>query len=268
MNKIIMLGTGHGFVHELYNTCFIIKNDKKIFLIDTGGSADIVKNLELANIKLSDLHDIFISHSHTDHILGLFWIMKRMTAMYKSGKYIGKLNVYCNDEVSDAIKKINPCLFPDGHVNMINEYLNIIVVEDLEEKEIAGKIYKFIDMKGSKNKLYGFETILDNGKSLVFCGDETLNIDLYDVIKNRDYVMHEAFCLDKEQNIFKPYEKKHSTVMSVSKSFNNLNIKNLILFHTEDTHINDKKKLYEAEARQYFKNNVIVPIDMEEIIFD
>ena len=40
MNKITMIGTGHGFVHELYNTCFII-NDK--FLIDTGGSADIVK---------------------------------------------------------------------------------------------------------------------------------------------------------------------------------------------------------------------------------
>ena len=30
-----MIGTGHGFVHEMYNTCFII-NDK--FLVDTGGS--------------------------------------------------------------------------------------------------------------------------------------------------------------------------------------------------------------------------------------
>ena len=41
MNKITMLGTGHGFVYDLYETCFII-ND--YFLIDTGGSADIVKN--------------------------------------------------------------------------------------------------------------------------------------------------------------------------------------------------------------------------------
>ena len=25
MNKINMIGTGHGFVHELYNTCFIMR---------------------------------------------------------------------------------------------------------------------------------------------------------------------------------------------------------------------------------------------------
>lgn len=42
MNKITMLGTGHGFVYDLYETCFII-ND--YFLIDTGGSADIVKKI-------------------------------------------------------------------------------------------------------------------------------------------------------------------------------------------------------------------------------
>ena len=27
MNKLTMLGTGHGFVHELYNTCFVINNN-------------------------------------------------------------------------------------------------------------------------------------------------------------------------------------------------------------------------------------------------
>ena len=51
-----MIGTGHGFVHELYNTCFVI-NDK--FLIDTGGSADIVKNLKLSGTDLSNIHDIY-----------------------------------------------------------------------------------------------------------------------------------------------------------------------------------------------------------------
>ena len=133
MNKLIMLGTGHGFVHELYNTCFII-ND--YFLIDTGGSADIVKNLKLADIKLTDIHDVFISHTHTDHLLGLFWLLKRLTGMYRSEKYTGKLNIYCNDEVAVAITDIYKHLYPDVYVCLINEYINIIVVNDGEELTI------------------------------------------------------------------------------------------------------------------------------------
>jgi len=262
MNKITMLGTGHGFVHELYNTCFVI-ND--YFLIDTGGSADIVKNMNLCGINLSDIHDIFISHTHTDHLLGLFWILKRLTGMYRNGKYEGKLNIYCNDEVEIAIKDIYKHLYPDVYVDLINQYMNLIVVNDGEELTINNQNYRFIDMRASKNKLYGFETTFDNGKTLVFLGDETLNKDLFSIIKDKDYVMHEAFCLDADKEIFKPYEKKHSTVKYVCENFNGLNIKNLILFHTEDTHPYDKDILYKEEAKKYFDNNIIVPKDLEII---
>ncbi len=262
MNKITMLGTGHGFVHELYNTCFIINDN---FLIDTGGSADVVKNLKLSGISLSSIHDIFISHTHTDHLLGLFWILKRLTGMYKDGKYSGKLNVYCNDEVAVAINNIYTYLYPSTNIELINEYMNVVVVNDGEELVINNQKYKFIDLKASKNKLYGFETTFDNGKTLVFLGDETLKPELYDIVKDKDYVMHEAFCLDADKEIFKPYEKKHSTVKYVCEHLNGLNIKNLILFHTEETHAKDKDVLYEKEAKEYFDNNVIVPKDLDVI---
>ena len=248
--------------HNIGNTCFIINDN---FLIDTGGSADIVKNIKLVGIKLSVIHDIFISHTHTDHLLGLFWLLKRLTGMYRSGNYTGKLNIYCNDEVAVAIKDIYKHLYPDVYVDLINEYINIIVVNDGEELTINNQKYKFIDLKASKNKLYGFETTFDSGKTLVFLGDETLNPELYDVVKDKDYVMHEAFCLDLDKEIFKPYEKKHSTVKYVCESLNKLKIKNLILYHTEDTHPNDKDILYKEEAKQYFDNNVIVPKDLDVI---
>lgn len=80
-----------------------------------------------------------------------------------------------------------------------------------------------------------------------------------------DYVTHEAFCLDKEENIFRAYEKNHSTVLSASKVMNDLDVKNLILYHTEETHGNNRKKLYIEEAKTIFSGNVIVPNDLEEI---
>lgn len=265
MQKMIMLGTGHGFVFNYYNTCFILQNDDEYFLVDTGGSAHIVHYLEKLNINLNKIHDIFISHNHTDHILGLFWLLKKITGMVRSGKYTGKLNIYCNDEVATAIKNIYPNLFPGIYVTEINKYMNIIILSDQETRKIAHRDYTFFDVKATKNKLYGFETMLDNNKTLYFLGDETCNPILYDKIRNSDYVIHEAFCLDSEQDIFKPYEKKHSTVKSVCESLNSLNIKNLILCHTEDTHFDSKKQLYINEAKLYFSNNVIVPNDLEVI---
>ena len=47
---------------------------------------------------------------------------------------------------------------------------------------------------------------------------------------------------------------------------NDLKVKNLILYHTEETHGNDRKRLYTEEAQSVFDGNIIVPNDMEIII--
>ena len=122
------------------------------------------------------------------------------------------------------------------------------------------KQLKGLKAKGPKQS--GFECMLGKNK-LVFLGDEPLNPLLEERVKNAEYVMHEAFCLDSEKEIFKPYEKNHSTALSTAKVMQNLNVKNLILYHTEETHHN-KKELYEQEAKQVFSGNVFVPNEMEE----
>lgn len=72
MSKLIMLGIGNGGTLDLYNTCFVIQNSNENFLVDTGGSIEIIKRLKKVNIDIKDIIKyIFISHSHTDHILGL-----------------------------------------------------------------------------------------------------------------------------------------------------------------------------------------------------
>lgn len=35
--KITMLGTGHATVTECYNTCFVLHEDDKYFMVDGGG---------------------------------------------------------------------------------------------------------------------------------------------------------------------------------------------------------------------------------------
>ena len=100
----------------------------------------------------------------------------------------------------------------------------------------------------------------------IFLGDEPLNPILNKRIKGADYVTHEAFCLDSEENIFHAYEKNHSTALSTARIMNDLKVKNFILYHTEETHGSERKRLYTEEAQSVFDGNVIVPNDMEKII--
>ena len=44
-----------------------------------------------------------------------------------------------------------------------------------------------------------------------------------------------------------------------------LHVENLVLYHTEDTDIRNRKERYTAEGKQYFDGNLYVPDDLEAI---
>lgn len=264
MDKIIMLGTGNGGTIDLYNTCFVIKNENGNFLIDTGGSIEIIKRLNQVDIDYKSIRHIFISHGHTDHILGIFWLFKRISRNVMHGDIKEKINLYCNDTVYESIKEVAKYILPEKLMNAIYSIVDFKVLNDGDKYNINGIDYTFFDIQAKGTKQFGFECSL-NDKRLAFLGDETLNPNLYDRIKGFDYVMHEAFCLDSEENIFHAYEKNHSTTKSVSEVMNTLEVKNLILYHTEESHKEKRKELYTKEAQEFFDGNVIVPNDLEII---
>lgn len=265
MNKLRFLGVGHGSTEELYNTCFTIENEQGIFLIDTGGSITIVNRLKQIGLSVADVKNIFVSHSHMDHILGLIWMFKKVSILAIKGKIEEKINIYCNEVVYEAIKGITSYVLPNVLIDAVYSVTNFVILKDGDKHTINGVEYEFFDIMAKGTKQFGFECLLNN-KRFVFLGDETFNPALSEKLKKADYVTHEAFCLDKEENIFHAYEKNHSTALSVAKNMNELNVKNIILYHTEESHGKDRKKLYTQEAEQEFKGKVFVPDEFEEII--
>lgn len=264
MSKIIMLGTGNGGTIDLYNTCFVIQNEVGNFLVDTGGSIEIIKRLNQVDIDYKSIYHIFISHSHTDHILGLFWLFKRIGSHAMHGEIKEKINIYCNDVVYKSIREVAKYILPDKLMNVIYSIVNFNILNDGDKYSINEIDYTFFDIQAKGTKQFGFECKL-NDKRLVFLGDETLNPVMYDRVKGADYVMYESFCLDSEENIFHAYEKNHSTAKSASEVMNKLEVKNLILYHTEDSHGIERKELYTNEGQENFNGKVIVPNDLESI---
>lgn len=191
-------------------------------------------------------------------------MFKKLGRASINGEIKTNINIYCNDVVYESIMEVSKHILPEKIVKGICNIANFHILKDEEKIDINGVKYTFFDIHARGTKQFGFECKL-NEKRLIFLGDETLNQKLYEKVRNSDYVMHEAFCLDSEENIFRAYEKNHSTAKSASKVMNNLEVKNLILYHTEESHGDERKSLYTKEAQENFSGNVYVPNDLEII---
>ena len=101
--KIIMLGTGSAMVTDCYNTCFLLKSENDCLLVDAGGGNGILSAIKKSGIAWNSIKTMFITHSHTDHILGAVWVIRQISALMNSGKYDGNFNIYCHDECVDSI---------------------------------------------------------------------------------------------------------------------------------------------------------------------
>ena len=264
--QLIVLGTGNASVTKCFNTCFIIKDEQEeYFMVDTGGGNGILTQLDKAGISYNDIHHIFITHKHTDHLLGVVWLIRMIADSMGGGKYKGDLKIYCHDDLVEIIKTIAGLTIQAKSLQMIGKRIFLIPVKDGEEKDILNYKIKFFDIRSNKAKQYGFMTILKNGKKLTCCGDEPYQEHCHEYAADSDWLLHEAFCLYEERDIFKPYEKCHSTVKDTCELAAELGVKNVILWHTEDKNIKKRKSMYKKEGKKYFKGGIYVPYDLERI---
>lgn len=257
-----MLGTGNALVSHIYNTCFVLETDKTQLLVDAGGGNGILAQLRKANITITNIHHLFVTHAHSDHILGVVWVI-RMVAQCK--EYVGQLHVYGNDKVMRVIHTINNMVLAKKQLKKVDERVIYHELEDGDRYEVGDMQLTFFDIHSTKEKQFGFRAEMPNGTTLACLGDEPYNEANRQYIENADWMMCEAFCLYADRDVFKPYEKNHSTALDAGKLAEELGVKNLVLYHTEEKNIATRKENYTREAAEHFKRKVIVPEDLESI---
>ena len=300
MTQITMLGTGNATVSQIYNTCFVLQTSSTLMLVDAGGGNGILSQLKKVNVQISDIHHLFVTHAHTDHVLGVIWVI-RMVAQCKG--YEGLLHVYGNDKVMKVIKTIIDMILAKKQLAKVAERVVFYQLEDGDCFEVGDMKLECFDIQSTKEKLFGFRAELpgaseDNAASvnaseddaasddasadnasegnasadnhakplvLACLGDEPYNEQNRRYIEGADWMMCEAFCLYADRDTFKPYEKCHSTALDAGKLAAELGVKNLILYHTEEKTLATRKENYTREAAKNFKGRIFVPDDLEVI---
>lgn len=260
---ITILGTGNAVVTECYNTCFVLHENDDYFMIDGGGGSAVLRQLKHAGINWKDIRSIFVTHKHLDHITGVIWMIRMICQCMSRGEYEGEATIYAHDEVIMLLHELAEKLLQKKETAYIGKRLHLVTVQDGETKEILNKKVTFFDIQSIKAKQFGFCMELGNGEKLTCCGDEPYNPCEKRYAENSTWLLHEAFCLDSQADIFHPYEKHHSTVKDACKLAQEFNVKNLILYHTEDKNLDKRKELYQNEGREYFKGELYIPNDLE-----
>ena len=266
--QITMLGTGNATVSQIYNTCFLLQTPSTLMLVDAGGGNGILAQLKKVNVQISDIHHLFVTHAHTDHVLGVIWVI-RMVAQCKG--YEGLLHVYGNDKVMKVIKTIIDMILAKKQLAKVAERVVFHQLEDGDCFEVGDIKLECFDIQSAKEKQFGFRAELpssdESGKPLVLAclGDEPYNELNRRYIVGTDWMMCEAFCLYAYRDTFKPYEKCHSTALDAGKLAEELGVKNLILYHTEEKTLATRKENYTREAAKNFKGRIFVPDDLEVI---
>lgn len=265
-SELIMLGTGNAIVTRCYNTCFVVKTGGTALLVDAGGGNGILSQLEKAGVAFNDLHDMFITHAHTDHILGAVWVIRMVIHGISNGSYTGSFRVYSHDRALQVLMQICRMTLSPKDLSVLERAVRFCEVKDKESFRAGDMGLQCFDILSTKEKQYGFRTLLPDGKSLVCLGDEPYNEANRNYAEGADWLLCEAFCLYRERDIFKPYEKHHSTALEAGILAEQLKVKNLLLYHTEDRSLDARKRSYTEEAARNFSGNIFVPDDLERIV--
>lgn len=264
MVRLVMLGTGHAMVTKCYNTCFVLENGDESIMVDAGGGNGILTQVEKAGLDWSKIRALFITHAHTDHILGGIWVLRKINTLIKHNQYDGFFKVYGLAENLNYLKFNSVFLLNDS----LSDHIQFIPICEEDKITECGMQLEIIDINSTKQPQLGFKAVISNYDkvlTLVCLGDEPCHKTCEGYVKNTDWLLAEAFCLKSEAELFHPYEKNHSTAYDAGQMAKKLGIKNLLLYHTEDSDLENRAKKYTEEAAQNFKGNIFVPDDLEVI---
>lgn len=258
---LYVFGTGNAQSVNFYNTCFALRDDDEYFIVDAGGGNGILKILRDMDVPLEHIHHIFVTHEHTDHILGIVWMVRMLATGIRKGTYEGDAWIYCHEDLVDTIMTLCRLTIQGKFYKLLGDRIHLVPVKNGDTCHILDYDVTFFDIQSTKAKQFGFTTTLKNGKKLTCAGDEPYNPACEPFVKGSDWLLHEAFCLYEERDKWKPYEKNHSTVKEACELAETMRIPNLILWHTEDSHTSDRERLYKAEGTAYYHGNLYVPED-------
>jgi ribonuclease Z len=286
--EIVFLGTGSAVPTVTRNHSGIFfKYGGRGFLIDCGEG--IQRQMRIAKISPGEISDIFITHSHGDHIFGLPGLFHTLS----QNNYLGVLNIYgpkgiCEkinllEKISPHFKKIKMNVrevsgkflkIPGLEVSALSLKHDVLTVGYMFEEKDKFRIdkaklskIKIKDVSKLKTLTEGKDvlvdgkklkfknlTYLEKGRKISFIFDSCLCANVKKLARDSDLAIIEGTFLGNSKNGLEMAKKyKHMAVEQAAEVAKSENVKRLIITHISQRYEYREKLLLNA-VRQIFAN--------------
>ena len=277
--RLILLGTAGGPTPKRTGAAssHAIVVDNELYVVDCGNG--VARQLALANLSITSLRHIFITHHHSDHNAdygNLFWLawatglstrvdswgpppLARMTELFLEMN-AADIDVRIKDEG-------RPPLAPLVQPHEIRE--GGIVMQDARVKVTAALVEHPLV---SPAFAYRFDT---SDRSIVISGDTTRSDRLVALARGADVLVHEAMWLPGIDAIVarEPSAttlrthllESHTVAEDCGRIAEAAGVKTLVLSHFVPGDGSVPEDLWRNAAKQHFRGTVIVGRDLMEI---
>ena len=246
MNFINILGASGSKTKDTGTTSFQIFTD---ILIDAGNVISVLGE------KTVKINHIFLTHSHSDHILDLPFIIESFFESRQETLYI-----YASKETIKSLKEhtFNDSIWPDfSKINLLNsEKKALEFVEIKANQTLVFGSYQITAFNANHIPgAFGYEVIKDNHIGYIISGDTYENPELIERIDNNDKIKAILIECSFPNHMDKlAYDSKHLTPNLVSKILGQLKRDDIqvFLYHLKPLYFNQMEK--EIEELQILKN--------------
>ena len=149
--ELIMLGTGNATVTKCYNTVLSLKRKRQCCWLMQGGKWNF-KSVGKVDVPIDSIHDMFVTHAHTDHILGAVWMIRIIAQWASNGHYSGRFRVYGHDKVLMVLDQICRMTLPVSVIGAINKYVEFCDVKHGDTLRLGDLNVQFFDIASTKEK--------------------------------------------------------------------------------------------------------------------
>jgi ribonuclease Z len=237
MATLTFLGTSGSVVTKERMCAGVLFQDR---LIDVGFG--VLTNLLRSGTKLDAINDVYISHTHSDHIgdfTGLLWAM----AMDNRTK---RVRVVSSASTASTMEKIlelqsTPWSFVKFDIDFVRP-------EDVAVKTVT-------TIHDPENLAYRFRT--ENG-DLVYVGDTAKSEKISDFAKGCNLLIHDATFLDGQESV--AAITRHSTARDAGNTAKLAGARRLVLTHISPGNEGAEKR-YLSEASAAFDGQIVMAKD-------